>query len=152
MLFMNVIIGSDHAGYELKEEIKKHLSSEKIKVDDLGSINNERCDYPDYAARVATKVQKTGNIGILICGTGIGMCISANKFKGIRAALCNDEYTAQMAREHNNANILCMGGRTTSPEIGAKIAEVFLNTKPSTDERHVKRVKKISELEKDNFK
>ena len=144
---MKIIIGSDHGGFGLKEKIKKHLSSKDIETEDVGTDSNESCDYPDFGAKVAKKVQE-GGLGILVCGTGLGMSMTANKFKGIRAALCHDEYTAKMAREHNNANILCLGGRTTKEDEAKKIVDTFLSTEPSKEERHVKRVNKISELEK----
>src|SRR3990172_121670 len=107
---MKIAIASDHAGYQLKEEIKKVLESFAVAYEDLGPQNTESVDYPDYAKQVARAVQK-GNRGILCCGTGIGMSIAANKFKGVRAALCHDSLTAQMSREHNDSNILIMGGR-----------------------------------------
>lgn len=149
---MKLIIGSDHGGFKLKEQLMKYLEDKEFDIDDIGSESEASCDYPDFAEKVAKKVRKTGNFGILICGTGIGMCITANKFKGIRAALCHDEYTAKMAREHNDANVLCMGGRTTPLENAKKIADIFLNTKKSSEERHINRVKKLSSIEKDNFK
>ena len=151
-IFRMVIIGSDHGGYSLKESLKVHLSKKGEKIVDLGTNEDSSCDYPDFAAKVAKKVQETGDEGILICGTGLGVCMTANKFKGIRAAVCYDEYTAKMAREHNNANILCLGGRTTKEEDAKKIADIFLSTDSSEEERHKRRVAKISEIEKNNFK
>ncbi|MCG2717265.1 MAG: ribose 5-phosphate isomerase B, partial [Nanoarchaeota archaeon] len=140
---MKVIIGSDHGGFELKQKIKKYLDSKEIQTDDVGVKDNVSCDYPDYAAAVAKRVQETKELGIIICGTGIGVCMTANKFRGIRAALCYDKYTAKMAREHNNANILCIGGRTTKERMAKKIVDIFLNTQASTEERHKKRLEKI---------
>ena len=147
-----VIIGSDHGGLELKEQIKEYFGSGDVKVDDVGTNSEDSCDYPDYAAKVAEKVLQSGDLGIIICGTGIGVSMAANKFKGIRAALCYDEYTARMAREHNDANILCLGGRTTTPEDAQKIIKVFLETKASDEDRHKRRVDKIRDLEMINFK
>lgn len=149
---MRVIIGSDHGGYGLKEQLIDYLISRKIEIDDVGTYGNESCDYPDFAAKVAKRVQETNEFGIIICGTGLGVSMTANKFKGIRAALCNDEYTARMAREHNNANVLCLGGRTTKLDRAKKIIDVFLKTEPSEAERHKKRVEKISGIERNNFK
>ncbi|MCK5282980.1 MAG: ribose 5-phosphate isomerase B [Nanoarchaeota archaeon] len=143
---MKVIIGSDHGGYGLKEKLKEYLASKGIDLEDMGTNSEESCDYPDYAAKAAKKVQETGNTGILVCGTGIGMSMAANKFKGIRAALCYDEYTARMAREHNDANILCLGERTTKDEDAKKIVDVFLATDSSKEERHKRRVNKISDI------
>ena len=147
-----VIIGSDHGGFELKEELKKYLISKGVEVEDIGIHSNESCDYPDFAAKVAKNVQEKRDLGIIICGTGLGVSMTANKFKGIRAALCYDEYTARMAREHNNANVLCLGGRTTKLKGAKKIVDVFLSTNASEEERHKRRVDKISVIEKNNFK
>jgi ribose 5-phosphate isomerase B len=149
---MRVIIGSDHGGFKLKEEISKYLSLKEVDFEDLGTFKEEACDYPDIALAVAKAAAKSKSIGILICGTGIGMSIAANKVKGIRAAVCFDEYTAKMAREHNDANILCIGGRTTLVENAKKIVDTFLKTGKSTEARHHKRVAKIAAIEKDNFK
>ncbi len=141
-------IGSDHGGFDLKEEIKKYLDKKKIKYWDLGpqQINKED-DYPDYALKIAKEVSKgKGNKGILICGTGIGMCITANKVKGIRAVLCYDENTAKLSREHNDSNILCLGGRTTETKKALKIVDVWLNTPFSNIDRHKRRVEKMNRL------
>ena len=138
---MKIIIGSDHGGYTLKEQVKDHLKNHEL--EDLGTSSEESCDYPDYAKKVAQKVAQTGAIGILICGTGIGMSIAANKIEGIRAALCYDEYTTRMAREHNDANILCMGARTTKEDDALKIVDIFISTKASSEERHKRRVSKL---------
>ncbi len=143
---MSIAVGSDHAGYELKEKVKAYLEKNNIKVSDFGCFANESVDYPDYAVKVAKSVVAGENEwGILICGTGIGISITANKIKGIRAALCCSEYMAKMARKHNNANILAMGGRTTTPDNAEKIIEVFLNTEFEGG-RHAVRVKKIHDL------
>jgi ribose 5-phosphate isomerase B len=147
---MKIIIGSDHGGFELKEQVKEYLNSEEIV--DLGTHDKESCDYPEIAANVAEEVLKENSKGILVCGTGIGMCITANKFKGIRAALCYDEYTAKMAREHNDANIICLGGRTTDIDKIKKILDIFLKTDKSAEDRHKRRVSKIIDIEKNNFK
>lgn len=139
-------IGSDHGGFRLKEEIKKHLEDRGIPYRDYGCDSEASCDYPDYARKVAQAVLGGEcEKGILICGTGIGMSIAANKVRGIRAALCGDEYSARLTREHNDANILCMGERVTGPGKAAMIADVFLDTPFSGEERHMRRVRKIEE-------
>jgi ribose 5-phosphate isomerase B len=143
---MKIAIASDHAGFHLKDQIKKTLDSLQVSYEDLGCEDTDSVDYPDFARKVAESVQK-GNLGILCCGTGIGMSIAANKFKGIRAALCNDIFTAQMSREHNDANILIMGGRTLkdSGEIDS-IVKTWLQTEFQGG-RHKRRIDKISEFE-----
>ena len=143
-----IAIASDHGGYALKLEIIQHLESSGVQVEDLG-CGGERVDYPDYAEKlcravVAGKYER----GILLCGTGIGISIAANKIHGIRAALCADCYSAQMSREHNDANVLCMGGRTMGPELAKKIVDTYLNTPFSNGENHVRRIAKIMALEK----
>ncbi|WP_321370909.1 ribose 5-phosphate isomerase B [uncultured Desulfuromusa sp.] len=142
-----LVIGSDHGGYELKTEILQLLEERAVKCTDLGTDGSDSVDYPDFAAKVAGAVSSgEAELGILICGTGIGMSISANKFPGVRAALVHDEFTAQMAREHNNANILVMGGRVLTPEQGKKFVEIWLD---STFEggRHRNRLDKITAIE-----
>jgi len=141
---MKIIIGSDHAGFKLKEDIKSYLKGHDI--EDLGTFSEESVDYPSIGKKVAEKVVKTNSTGILICGSGIGMCMVANKIKGIRAALCYDEYTTKVAREHNNANILCLGSRTKSAKDYKKIIKTFLTTDFSKEERHKRRVKEMDEL------
>lgn len=141
-----IIIGSDHAGFDLKENIKEYLKQLRYSVEDLGTHSKESTDYPLIGKKVAEKVAKTNSTGILICGSGIGMCITANKIKGVRAALCYDEYTAKVAKKHNNANILCLGARTESAKNYKKIIKTFLTTKPSKEERHKRRVKEMDAL------
>ncbi len=141
-----IIIGSDHAGFRLKEDIKKYLEEKKISTEDIGAHSEESVDYPLIAKEVAEKVAKTKSTGILVCGSGIGMCITANKIKGIRAALCYDEETAELSREHNNANILCLGARTGSAKNYRKIIKRFLTTQRSKEERHKRRVKEMDAL------
>ena len=146
---MKIAIASDHGGYHLKEAIKSILSSLGVEYDDLGTSGTESVDYPDYAALVAKAVQK-GERGILCCGTGIGMSITANKFKGVRAALCHDEYTAEMSRRHNDSNILILGGRLDyPPEKIAVMVETWLKTDYEGG-RHQKRLEKITEWEGQN--
>jgi ribose 5-phosphate isomerase B len=137
----NIIIGSDHAGFDLKEECRLYLSkNSQYKIFDQGVYDKQSVDYPEIAKKVALAVL-SGEYekGILICGSGIGMSIAANRFKGIRAALCHDLYTARLCRQHNNANILVMGGRVIGPGIALEMADVFLNTE-FEEGRHRKRI------------
>jgi ribose 5-phosphate isomerase B len=139
-----IILGADHAGFELKEKVKSLLKDMRRNFEDLGTQSAERVDYPLYGKKVAKAVAKEkGSIGILICGSGIGMCMAANKIKGVRAALCYDEKTAKLAREHNNANVLCLGSRTDSAKNYKNIIKTFLQTKFSKEERHHRRVKEV---------
>lgn len=142
-----LVVGSDHGGYELKMAILEMLRTKGIACADFGTDGSVSVDYPDFAAKVARAVSSgDAELGILVCGTGIGMSISANKFSGVRAALVHDEFTAQMAREHNNANILVMGGRVLSPDQGKKLVAIWLATEFEGD-RHQNRLDKISALE-----
>lgn len=123
---MKIVIGSDHAAFETKEFVKELLLSQKIEVIDVGTASSERCDYPDYASALAKVVLDQKISGILLCGSGIGVSIVANRYKGIRAALCRSTYDAEMARQHNDANVLCLGARTnTHEEIKAIIDSWF---------------------------
>jgi len=143
----NVFIGCDHAGYQLKQAIKKHLDREDLKVTDLGAFSEESVDYPDITKEVVEKVIEYPNsFGIMICGTGQGTAMTANRERGIRAAVCTNEYMAQMAREHNHANMLCLGQRVIDEDMALKIVDKFLETKFDMDERHVRRVKKIERI------
>ncbi|NPA03912.1 MAG: ribose 5-phosphate isomerase B [Epsilonproteobacteria bacterium] len=145
---MKIYIGSDHAGVEVKEFTKELFKKRGYEVEDLGTHSTERVDYPDIAKEVATAVSKDlDSQGVLICGTGIGMSISANKIKGIRAAEVFDYYTASMARAHNDANILCFGARVVGLGVVESIVEAWCNT-PFEGGRHAKRVEKITSLEK----
>ncbi len=146
---MKIIIGSDHAGFDLKQEIKRHLKDLNYEFEDLGCYSKESCDYPDYGFKVAERVAKENGKGILICGSGIGMSIAANKVKGVRAALCQNEEEAKLSREHNNSNILCLGARIISPENAKNIVKIWLETKFSGEERHERRIKKITNFEND---
>ena len=140
-----VYIGSDHAGFDFKNELKSFLGENKFDVTDLGCFSSDSVDYPDLAREVAEKVLEIeGSFGILICGTGIGMSMAANKLKGIRAAVVTNEEMAEMTRRHNNANVLAMGSRVIGVEEMKKIALKFLNTDfEKGEERHVRRVSKI---------
>lgn len=141
-----IAIGCDHGGYELKQEIIKYLEEKKLEYKDFGCDSTASVDYPVYAKKVAAAIQ-SGECekGILICGTGIGISITANKFKGIRAALCTDCFTAEATRLHNDANIVAMGGRVVGPGLAVKIVDTFLNTPFSGDERHIRRIQQIEE-------
>lgn len=140
---MKVVIASDHAGFKFKEALKPFLSSLKIDLSDLGTKTEDSCDYTDYAKAVSLAVQKgSADMGILICGSGIGMCMTANRFKGVRAAVINDEFDAEMSRRHNNANVACFGSRKLNIETIKRFAKLWLAT-PFEGGRHEKRVKKI---------
>jgi ribose 5-phosphate isomerase B len=142
-----IVIGSDHGGLELKEVIKAALISRGMDVNDCGTDNGESVDYPDFAEKVASTVSHSeADRGILICGTGIGMSIVANKFPGVRAALVTDEFMAQMAKEHNNANILVLGGRVLAAEMAVKMVNTWLDAAYEGG-RHQRRLDKISQLE-----
>ena len=136
-----IALGCDHGGYELKQEIIKYLEEHNLEYKDFGCDSMDSTDYPIYAKRVAIAVQS----GDCEKGTGIGISITANKFKGIRAALCSDCFSAEATRLHNNANILAMGGRVVGPGLAIKIVDTFLNTPFSEDERHIRRIKMIEE-------
>jgi ribose 5-phosphate isomerase B len=143
---MKIAIASDHGGFQLKEEIKSVLTSLGIEYHDFGTSGTDSVDYPDYAVMVAKEVQN-GQRGILCCGTGIGMSIVANKFKGVRAALCHDVYTAEMSRKHNDANILILGGRLEHPpEKVAEMVKAWLQTDYEGG-RHQGRLEKIARWE-----
>lgn len=139
-----IAVGSDHGGYELKQEIMEHLKERGVEYKDYGCYDSSSCDYPVYARKVAEAiVSGECDKGILICGTGIGISIAANKVKGIRAALCHDTFSAQATREHNNANILAMGARVVGAGLALKIVDTFLDTEFSNDERHIRRINLI---------
>lgn len=143
------IIGSDHGGLELKEAVKGFLSARGIEVRDLGTLGADSVDYPDFGEKVARAVARgEAEKGILICGTGIGMSIVANKFPGVRAALVTDEFTARMSKEHNNANILVMGGRVLTPEESCRMVTVWLDA-VFEGGRHQRRLDKIVQIEED---
>ncbi len=144
---MRVAIGSDHGGFQLKEKVKEYLTEKHIAYQDIGTYSTDPVDYPDIAKKVAEGVA-TGEFakGIVICGTGIGVSIAANKVNGIRAALCNDVFSAQMAREHNDANVLALGERVIGSGLALMIVETWLTTEFQGG-RHAKRVQKITDME-----
>lgn len=144
-----IFLGSDHAGFKLKEEIKGLLDKSRYKYGDLGVYDDSNSyDYPQAALKVAQKVAKYNARGILICGTGIGQTIVANKVRGIRAANCFSEYTAKMSRKHNNSNILCLGARVLSSGLAKKITKTWLGTAFSNEARHRRRLGQIRDIEK----
>ena len=136
-----IALGSDHGGYGLKQEVIKHLKERGLEYKDYGCYSEESCDYPVYGRAVAEAVA-SGECerGIIICGTGIGISITANKVPGIRAALCHDCFSAEATRQHNDANVLAMGARVIGPGRALKIVDIFLDTPFSNDERHVRRI------------
>ncbi|MCS7191562.1 MAG: ribose 5-phosphate isomerase B [Armatimonadetes bacterium] len=143
-----IALGSDHAGFELKEWLKNLLTEKGYECLDFGTNNPKPCDYPDFSSAVAHAVaSKECDTGIVICGTGIGSSIAANKVFGVRCALCWNEYTARMARSHNDANVLALGARVIGFELAWEIVKVWLETPFSEDERHKRRLEKISALE-----
>ena len=142
-VFKTVCIASDHAGYDLKEVIKNHLINKNISIFDLGPFNDQSVDYPDYAKKLANRIKhKKSDVGILVCGSGTGMAISANKIKTIRAAVCYNLKSTRLSRQHNNANIIAIGARFTKKKLSLKLVETFLKTKFEGG-RHLRRVRKI---------
>jgi ribose 5-phosphate isomerase B len=146
---MRIALGADHAGYQLKDQIKLHLQQQGIDVRDEGTSSAESVDYPDYARAVAHDVsERRADLGVLVCGSGIGMAITANKVDGIRAANVGTEYEAQMSREHNNANVLALGARVVNADEAFRIIDKWLAT-PFAGGRHERRVEKIMAIEKE---
>ena len=142
-----IALGCDHGGYELMQEVKAYLDSKGLEYKDFGCHSTKAVDYPVYVRKVVNAVlDGSCDKGILICGTGIGISIAANKMPGIRAALCSDCFSAEATRLHNDANILAMGGRVVGPGLAVKIVETFLNTPFSGEERHQRRIRLIEEL------
>ncbi|MBP5292624.1 MAG: ribose 5-phosphate isomerase B [Clostridia bacterium] len=147
-IVQKIVIGSDHAGYDLKQEIIAHLKSLGLEVLDVGTYSKDSCHYPEFAKALCQKIQ-TGEykLGILICGTGIGMSMAANKCRGIRAACCSDSYSARLTREHNDANVLCFGARVIGPGTAEDMVDAFINTEFAGG-RHQLRVDMLMDLEK----
>lgn len=144
---MKIVIGSDHGGFELKQQLKQRFADINIDVIDIGNEGLDSVDYPDYAAQVSDKIsRKEADAGVLVCGTGIGMCITANKFKNVRAAVLYDDFTAKMSKAHNNANVICLGGRTIDPDVAWKLISIWLETEYEGG-RHEHRLSKIKEIE-----
>jgi len=144
-----IAIASDHGGFAMKEDILAHLKAKGVQVEDLGCYSEASVDYPVYADKVCKGILAgTYERGILVCGTGVGMSIAANKYPGIRASLCSDCYSAQMTMEHNDSNVLCLGGRTVGVELAKMIVDTYLAASFSGLEKHARRVAMIGELEK----
>ena len=144
---MKIVIGNDHAAVEMKEIIQAYLEEKGIEVNNVGCDSGERVDYPDYAARVGAEVVSgRADLGIAICGTGVGISIAANKIRGIRAVCCSEPYSARLSRQHNNANVLCFGARVIGPELAKMIVDEFLAAEFQGG-RHAERVAKITALE-----
>ena len=142
-----IAIACDHGGYQLKLEVMKHLDARGIEYKDFGCDSEESVDYPEFAHKVGNAiVSGECELGILICGTGIGMSIAANKINGVRASVCNDCYTAELTREHNDANILAMGARVIGVGVALKVVDTFLDTPFSNDERHLRRIAQIERV------
>ena len=142
-IFKTVCIASDHAGYKLKEYIKNYLIDKNLSIFDIGPFNDRSVDYPDYAKKLGHRIKsKKSDVGILICGSGTGMAISANKIKSIRAAVCYNLKSTRLSRQHNNANIISLGSRLISKKLSLKLVDVFLKTRFEGG-RHLRRVKKI---------
>ncbi|MCP4899421.1 MAG: ribose 5-phosphate isomerase B [bacterium] len=141
---MIITLASDHAGTELKSTLCTLLESTEAEVHDLGPHDTASVDYPDFAHRLAAEVESgRADLGVLICGTGLGMSMAANRHPGVRAALCHDAFTAEMARRHNNANVVCIGARVTGESVAEQIVRVFIET-PFEGDRHSRRVNKIN--------
>jgi ribose 5-phosphate isomerase B len=143
-----VALGSDHGGFALKEKIIQFLDEKGIDYQDMGCFSVSSCDYPVYGRKVAMAVAEGScDKGIVICTTGVGISITANKVKGVRCALCNDLYTAKMTRLHNDANVLAMGGGVVGPELAKEIVGTFLQTEFSNEEKHIRRIKLMEEMD-----
>ena len=150
---MKVIIASDHAGFEYKNVLLNDIRQQGYKVTDIGTFSKEPDDYPDRAADIANAIiNNKGDRGILICGSGVGVSVAANKFKGIRAGVCHDTYSAHQCVEHDNVNVLCLGERVIGIELAREIIFTFLKAEFSNAPRHQKRLNKISDIENENMK
>lgn len=146
-----IALGSDHAGYELKQIIIKHLSDRGLDFKDYGTYSEDSCDYAIFAQKAANAVAAGEcDKGLLFCGTGVGISIAANKVNGIRACCCSDLFSAEATRLHNNANMLCLGGRVVDSEKAITLVDIFLDTAFSGEERHQRRIDQITEIEKAN--
>lgn len=145
---MKVAIGSDHGGFALKEQIVAHLKEKGYEVEDFGTHTTDSCDYPDYGVLAAKAVADgTCDKGIVVCTTGIGISMAANKIKGVRCGLCHDVTTARLTREHNDANVLALGGGFIAPFLGLEMVDVFLTTPFSNEEKHIRRIDKVMRIE-----
>lgn len=147
---MRIAVGTDHGGFPLNERVIEELRTAGHEITDFGTHDNSQPDdYPDYALKVGQAVQGgTAEIGILICGSGVGAAVAANKLKGVRAALCGDTYSARQSREHDDCNVLCLGARVTGVELALEIVRAFVAARFTGEERHRRRLRKIAEIEK----
>ncbi len=146
---MRIAVAADHAGFPLKAMVIDTVRAAGHEVLDLGVFNRKAVDYPDYAAKVALAIQKREvERGIILCGSGVGACITANKFKGVYASVCHDTYSAHQGVEHDDMNVICLGGRIIGPELVREIVSAFLQAEFSTEERHVRRVNKVRAFER----
>lgn len=149
---MKIVIGCDHAATELKETVKAHLTAKGYDVTDVGTYSSDSCHYPVYAHAACEKILNGEcELGILICGTGIGMSMAANKHKGIRAACCSDTFSARLTREHNDANILCFGARVVGKGLALDLVDAFLGAEYLNNGNHVTRVAMLNDIENENF-
>lgn len=151
---MKLVIGSDHAGFPLKEQVREHLTKAGHTVVDLGAYNTEPSDYPDFAEKVGEAVRRgEAERGIVLCGSGVGVCVSANKIPGIRAGICHDTYSAHQGVEHDDMNVLVMGARIIGPSVAFEIADAYVNARFSaTEERFLRRYNKVLAIEKKYLK
>jgi len=151
--YMTIAIGADHGGFRLKKEIIEFLKTLGYEVNDLGTYSEDPADYPDYARAVSKEIMmKKAERGILICGSGVGACVAANKFPGIRAAICHDTFSAHQGVEDDNINVLCLGARVVGPGLAKEIVKVWLSASFSGAERHVRRLGKVDAIEKEFLK
>ena len=149
---MRIAIGADHAGFDLKNSVVEYVRGTGNTVHDLGTYNSEPVDYPDLARKVCEAMQQgKADLGILVCGSGVGASVAANKFFGIRAAICHDTYTAHQGREHDDVNVLCMGSRVIGESLALEIVRTWLDASFSHEERHQRRLDKVLDIEKENF-
>ena len=147
---MRIAVGADHGGFPLNEHVIEELRAAGHEITDFGTHDGSQPDdYPDYALKVGQAVQvRTAEIGILICGSGVGAAVAANKLSGVRAALCGDTYSAHQCREHDDCNVLCLGARVTGVELALEIMRAFVGARFTGEERHLRRLKKVAEMEK----
>ncbi len=150
---MKIVIASDHAGFKYKQILLKEIAGKGFEVRDIGAFNEEPSDYPDHAANIARAIiAGEADRGIVICGSGVGVCVAANKFKGIRAGVCHDTYSAHQCVEHDDANVLCIGERVVGIELARELVFAFLNAEYSHESRHQRRLDKVIALENENMK
>lgn len=146
---VKIAVGADHGGYQLKDVVRDYLEQEKYEVIDVGTFSPEAVDYPDYAVKVGqTILDGKAELGIMICGSGVGACVAINKLPGIRAGLCHDTFSAHQGREDDDTNVLCLGARVIGTQLALEIVRTFINAKFSNAERHVRRLNKVLDIER----